>query len=154
MSGTVVVAEAPSPEEMETVADAAVEIAEVNAERDVALAELSADTTVAVAEIEAVDDEELAWLRNELNNLSTACVTNADTLSALTTRCEALEQQNQQMMETLTAQAAILTLLNPPPPLEEPRADQTEEQNADADALAVPETAATGDRTVRKRRWL
>ena len=157
----VVVAEAPPSEQLEVAADAqtaaaeaAVEIAQIAADRDVAIAEINAETTETVMEAQTADDEDVAWLRAELDALRTSCETNAARLSDA-------EMQIASLTETVTAQAAALALLTPPPLSEEtppaegePAAPAPDMTNADESAghtENVPEVPATPR---RKRVWL
>lgn len=99
--------------------EAAVAVAEIQADRDVAIAEIHAETNVAAIEAEAdADDEDVVWLRNELAGLRGQCETNAGELSVLRDAFQSLETQMASLTETVVAQAAILSLLNPPPPSE------------------------------------
>lgn len=157
----VVVAEAPSSEQLEmatdaqtAAAEAAVEIAQIAADRDVAIAEINAETTETVVEAQTADDEDVAWLRAELDGLRTSYETNAARLSDA-------EMQIANLTETVTAQAVALSLLTPPqpsaetPPAEvEPAAPAPDMTNAGESAARtenVPEVPATPR---RKRVWL
>lgn len=92
-------------------ADAAVEIAEIDADARVAVETLSQETARAAIEADteratAISREEIEWLRNKTQETETA-------LSSLSTRTEQLAQAQE------TAQAEIirrLEALTPPPP--------------------------------------
>lgn len=156
----VVVAEAPPSEQLEVAADAqtaaaeaAVEIAQIAADRDVAIAEINAETTETVVEAQTADDEDVAWLRAELDALRTSYETNAARLSDA-------EMQIASLTETVTAQAAALALLTPPPlsaetsgaePPAAPAPDMTNAGESAGHTENVPELPATPR---RKRVWL
>ena len=107
-------------------ADAAVAIAEIEADRDVKLATLTNETIEAVAEIEAAEDDEiedLEWLNSRLDALEASLASRVETVTA-------------PLMELLTQVSAMLTsllILIPSPPMEpETMEPATEPENPDA----------------------
>lgn len=156
-SPAAVVVETPPPAaSVETVADASVEIAEVNAEASVAIAEVQADASVAIAEVTATDDEDMQWLRAELTGLRALCETNAVSLSNAEA---AIQQQSQQIADLTTSLEVLALIVNPPTPQpNSPETPETPEEVLDGNAAGdgprdAPEEPA---RPVKKsrRRWL
>lgn len=99
---------------------AAVEIAQINADRDVAIATeettrqaAQTEAMVTVAEVEAeTDDEDVQWLKAELASLRAQCETHAGSLSA---QAEVIQAQGAQIAELTGLVAALTSQLNPPP---------------------------------------
>lgn len=142
----VVVVETPPSEQQEVAtAEAAVEIAQIAAERDIAIAEINAETTATIVEAGAEqDDEDIEWLRGELADLRGQCETLRAELSNTQAMLTETNLRLDQMTETMAAQAAALTLLSPPQPSEpEPGPEPPAEPPA-------PEQSGT----LRKRRWM
>jgi hypothetical protein len=145
---SVVVEQTPPPESVEAAGEAAVAIAEIQANRDVEIAQINADTTEHVIEAEAAsDDEDIQWLRGELADLRGLCEMNAGALSALQQSNETLNQQVASLTETVATQAAALILLTPPQPSPEPG---PEPEGAPAPPAPPPEEGGT----IRKKRWM
>lgn len=140
----------------EAAGEAAVEIAQINADRDVAIAaeqtaqtEAVASTTVAVAEIEAdAEDEDVAWLRNELGGLRAQCETARDGLSVLR---ELVTAQGLQIAEMAGLLAGLTAATIPPTSLQEP-AQETETINPESVAAAGPRDESAPSETTRPRR--
>lgn len=148
---TVVVQEAPPSEPVEAVAEASVEIAEIQAERDVAIAEIQAETTEAAIEAEAeANDEDVEWLRAELDGLRSSLAMHEAASSAHDGRITELETQIASLTETVTAQAAAILLLTPQSPLPEETPPVTE---SPAEAVGQRADREEGARQ-RKRVWL
>lgn len=161
---TVAAEETPPPVVTEAVAEAAVEIAQIEADRDIALATIHTESneaqTDAVLEQSAAEtDEDVAWLKAELAYLRTQCETNgADLLSEREART-LLQQQ----MTIQGEQIAALLLLTPlpnlaenQPPAETPASDGAEDgprENPAPDSDPAEETPpAPADK--RRRRFL
>jgi hypothetical protein len=146
MSGVVVVEEAPAPEtvteQTETVTEAAVDIAEIEAERDVTIAEIQADTTETIVEAQVEQTEVVDAWRSELETLRAA-------LSACENRLMAMEQQIASLTETATAQASAIMLLTPPTP-SEGEGEAPPEESPDGPR----ENGADHEATRRKRVWM
>jgi hypothetical protein len=157
MAPAVVVAEAAPAEQAETVAEAAVEIAHVEAERDVQLAEISAGAATEIAATEAEHDEDVEWLRSELAGLHTRCATAEAASSALESRLTEMENRQTSMQEQLTALALIH---NPPAPETLSETEMTAEAEAVADEATSLADAAAGRaenpeaHAQRRRRYL
>jgi hypothetical protein len=139
----VVVAE-PPPEEPAVIAagEAAVKIAEIEAERDVKLAEISAEAA-GEANAEAVEEfeEDVEWLRTELAGLRTLCETQRDGLSSAMLMLTAIQDQ---LRETQAALESHMNQSTPPahsPPIEE--APAAEVPSADGQGEASPASAAS-----------
>lgn len=121
-------------------ADAAVEIAAIEAQRDVAIAEIQAETS-----------EDEAWLRNELAEFRARSDAHAQTLETMAVRLESMEARMSELM----------TSLIPPPPSMEPEpqpetAAQNPSENLEsgaADGRKESREVAQESR-VRRRRWL
>lgn len=112
MTDTVIVTGA-APEgaaEVAPLAEGAVEIAQIEAERDVTIATIQAEVTETA--IEAGSEEDEAWLRSELDSLRQG---QEELRGNLSNQALALETMAQQMAE-LTGM--VTTSLTPPPPLE------------------------------------
>jgi hypothetical protein len=160
-----VVVETPQAATVEAAADAAVQVAQIQADRDVAIAEVVAETdqaaTAARVEIAAVEaeqeDEDVAWLRGELSGLRVRCETAEAGLSGV------MQQQNE-MQAQLTTLAAMMTAyvetLTPPAHLparlETAPASQAEidvgNGGVRSEVATEPEPAPIPK--TRKRRWL
>jgi len=129
----VVVAEAAPPQPaVEASADAAVEIARIEADAAVDMNAANNDAAVAIADTVAADDEDVAWLKSELAGLLARCETNAADLSALQVQMVAMAGQLDLMRSDLTAMA----LITPPP------TQQNSSPEAEAEALARAEAEA------------
>jgi hypothetical protein len=156
---TVVIADADEPSSALEVApsaaahDAAVAVAHVQADRDVAIAEINAETTaLVVAAADAETQEDVEWLRGELDGLQNSLATQGGELSSL-----------RQMVETLASQiaetAAAMVLLTPPQPsvtaepIPEARPEAIESAGADGPRAAPVEPEAERAPKFR-RRWL
>lgn len=155
MEQAVVVAEVAP----QVAATAAVEIAQINADRDVAIAaeqtaQAAAHTgaIVAVAEVEAeTDDEEVIWLKAELASLRVQCETNAGALSALQ---QVTQAQGQQIAELTGLLSSLTAPLIPPqlsanPNPAEPGARAAIEPEALPGVGVVPEAM-----TIRRRKFV
>ncbi len=150
----------PPPQQAETVAEAAVAVAEIQAERDVSIAqEQTRQTEIIAAASNAETDEDLAWLRGELDGLRGRCVTSEEGLLHLQAAVVTLSEQNQQMAEQLqllTARAVIQEEANPltPEPGSEPPANP--EGGEDPEEAGIREPPQNPDQPVRKRerKWL
>lgn len=147
----------PSEQSVEAVSDAAVEIATIEAGRDVTIAEIQADTAETAIEADARDDEELTWLRAELDGLRELCVTNAESLSRVSGENETLRADLTTLTETVGQQAAILLTMQPlqqtPEPPSSPEAAPAEPEGVIAEP-AAPEAAPQAVAPARKRVWL
>jgi hypothetical protein len=148
MSEAVVIVAAPDETplttddgQLETVSEAAVDIAEIEAERDVAIAEVQAETAETAIEAQAEQTEVMDAWRSELETQRAA-------LSACENRLMAMEQQIASLTETATAQASAIMLLTPVTPSE---GEAPPEENPDGprENGADRETAAR-----RKRVWM
>lgn len=107
----------PSEAAIETQADAAVEIAQIEADTRVAIAEIAADA--------ATDGDDIQWLQSELAVLRAACDANGSRLEALAETIQAMETARETMNAALMSLANdVLTLqqasLTPPAPSAEP----------------------------------
>jgi hypothetical protein len=157
MSETVIV-EAPDDP---AVSEAAVAVAEIQAERDVAIAEIQAEVASEAIEAQSNDEADIAWLRGELDGLRARCEMNEGALSAGDATMAAMLERLTMLEEQLISQAAILTLLTPPLPSEpetEPGTEaepKSEAEGAPGDQEPVPEAAPPAkNQAVRKRRWM
>lgn len=143
----------PSEEATAAAGQAAVDIATVEADRDIAVAEIQAEVTAAVieAQAEAVDDEDVQWLRAQLESLQARCAAAEDGLSRVDLTVATLAEQNAEMRGLLTG----LIAASPPPP---PPPSETipETLDAPANVAADPGEAETrpAARPPRERRWL
>lgn len=128
--------------------EAAVEIAQIEADRDVAIAEISAETTTElaetaqdIAEIEADEAEDLEqWLDARLQELE----------GRVNTTLMLIQEQHNQMLAMLTS---LLILIPPSIPQE------TTETELTTETATEPDSAAGGARedretVVRARNWL
>ena len=144
----VVVAAPQETEQVEAVADAAVEVAAIEAEARVEIAAIEAKTQVAAIEAQAdlvVAQEESAEEWRRLYETLAAGLQDARQMTM------AQAAQIEQLTETLTAQAAAIALLTPPPLLEP-------QEMPPATGEAAPEDHAPASETDnpsgRKRRWM
>jgi hypothetical protein len=131
----------------ETVGEAAVEIAEIQADRDVQLAEIASDTATDLAEIQTDQaQEDLEWLASRLD-ASEALL--ASRLAALETMLTTMLDQHQQMMMMLTS---LLTLIPPSPQAEV----EVIPEATPPDQASNPPAENVADRraALRKRAWL
>ena len=147
---SVVVEQTPPPESVEAAGEAAVAIAEIQADRDIEIAQINADTTEAVIEAAAeAEDEDIAWLKAELADLRARCETSEAASSNALAMVGEVRQEVASLTETVATQAAALILLSPPPPSEPPPPEGGE---------PPPEPPAPppeeGGNTIRKRRWM
>lgn len=144
---------APDP----AAADAAVEIATIEAERDVSIAEIAADTQIAA--IDAATDQEaedIAWLRGELDGLRARCETLEAGLSGLGDQNRELSAALAMLTETVATQAALLASQPAPDLILEPPSNP---KPAPVPAAILEPAANAGDRPapaerIRTRRWL
>lgn len=90
----------------EVVADAAVEVAQIQADRDVSIAEINAATTETI--IQAQADEDDLWLRNELGTLSERLAATESLAATQSLEIAAMSGQIADMAAT------ILVLTTPP----------------------------------------
>lgn len=145
-----VVEQTEAPESVAAVASASVEIAQIEAERAIAVATIEAETTAAVIEAQA-EDEDVAWLREELDGLRGRCETSEAALSDTQRQCQEMAVQLASLTETVATQAAAILLLTPPPPSEAEAA----EAEAEAEAAApAPPAEAEDNRALRRKRWM
>lgn len=166
MSGVtdVAVVQPPTTETIEAAGVTAVEIATIEAERDVTLATIAAETTETIAEAQAVEQEDdVEWLRAQLTGFETSLATLAGELSVLRQQQELQREEIARLTETVTLQAAALTMAIPPEippsssetPLETPQDGDVAAPEA---ALEEPTSEATSEsqtaRPVRRRGWL
>lgn len=125
------VAEAQT-EAVEAASDAAVEIAQIQAAAAIAITEDNNDTAVELAELEN-DEDDLLWLRGQLDELRLLLVTQGDRLSLM-------EQQHQQMLSSLESLTSLLIQTPPLPQAgEEPIAVIVEEPESNASVENTPE---------------
>lgn len=152
VSSEVATAEAPAD------AAAAVEIAQIEADRDVAVAEIGAGVAEAAIEAaaEAEDQEAEEWLQGELAGLRSECANLAERLAALETGFLATQ-------EWIAVQTALTASQTPQLPLEtqEPTTEPTLPQEAPAEEIpseGAPDPAAAESPPPapkhQKRRWL
>lgn len=143
----------PSEEATAAAGEAAVDIATVEAERDIAVAKIQAETTVAVieAQAEAADDEDVQWLRAQLESLQARCAAAEDGLSRLDLTVATLAEQNAEIRGLLTG---LIAASQPPPP--PPSETIPETLDVPASVAAGPGEAETrpAARPPRERRWL
>jgi hypothetical protein len=160
----VVVAEETPPSEpaaplVETATSAAVEIARIEADRDVSITDRQAGAAEAIAATDAENDEDVAWLRNELDGLrARLAIVEGASSSAEVSR---LELSNR--LDSLTETQAALALLIPPPPSQPATVETVETSPSDAPegalVAAEPETVLPArpepePPRKRQRRWL
>lgn len=144
----------PSEEATAAAGEAAVDIATVEADRDIAVAEIQAEVTAAVIEAQAeaaADDEDVQWLRAQLESLQARCAAAEDGLSRLDLTVATLAEQNAEMRGLLTG---LIAASQPPPP--PPSETIPETLDAPASVAAGPGEAETrpAARPPRERRWL
>lgn len=157
---TVVVAETPPPvpeASVETVAEAQVEIARIEAEAAITINADNNDTAETIADITATDDEDVAWLRGELGGLRASLVTHEDTISSVSLMMASLAEQNQQQAEQMALMAEQLAALSPPenPETPPPPSPETAESEVTSASPADPPAPATEPAIRRReRRWL
>jgi len=165
VTAPVVVDIPPQPAAVEAAADGAVEIAEIQADRDVKIAEIQAETTETAIEAAAEqNDEDVQWLIDELEGLRASHATLAGELSAERLTREELAMQVASLTETVTAHAAILSLMAPPEIPETPETPEapdpstleplSEKPNGEAQGGPEKTSEKTITRAVRKKRWL
>lgn len=151
----VVVADASPPiAAVEATADAAVEVAQIQADRDVAIAETSAETAVELATISAdQEDEDVTWLKGELDSLRARCETQEGNLSSVTQALTETQVQVSSLAEMLTLHLNTLTPPAHSPPAAEPIPEPSESAAEDGlkDGGELPQ-AETKPR--RNRNWL
>lgn len=136
------VAEAQA-EAITAASDAAVEIAQIEADARVEIAQSDNATSVAITEIvHANDEDDLLWLRGQLDALQVSLVSQEAKLSSM-------EQQQASMTAMLTS----LLILIPPPPVVEviPEEAPLIVENPDLSA-SVADTPNEAPRP--RRRWL
>lgn len=154
--------EATPPPVTAEAADAAVEIARIEAERDVELATIHTESneaqTEAVLEAQAeAEDEDVTWLRGELALLQGRCEMNEVALSNLTGEVEMLRQTQATQTDQI---AALLLLTQPPnsegtpPPDQETPPPDGEAGPRESPAADPAEEAPPPPANVRKRRFL
>jgi hypothetical protein len=144
----------------EATASAAVEIAQIEADRAVAIETIAAETArIGIEASTAENEDDVAWLRAELASLRGQCEMNAAGLSSLEAAQVALSAQVGEMASGLTMLVASST---PLPPSETP--PETPPQEAPQNALeggeggqrasqeAPDETPPAARR--QRRRWL
>lgn len=157
---TVVVAETPPsvPEaSVETIAEAQVEIARIEAEAAITINADNNDTAETIADIAATDDEDVAWLRGELDGLRASLVTHEDALSGVSLMMASLAEQNQLQAEQMVLMAEQLAALSPPetPETPPPPSPETAESEVTSASRADPPVPATEQTTRRReRKWL
>jgi len=95
--------ELPQSEGLEAVADSAVEIAQIQADRDITIAAINAETTQAALEVQAETIEDATWLRNSISELAGEVATLKAQVSTLTTLQETLAIS--EIMETTGEEA-------------------------------------------------
>ena len=142
--GTVVVEQAPETEQVEALADATVEVAQIEADARVEIAAIEAETQetaieahaeIVVAEAERVDE----W-RGLYEGLTASFSEQAERISQH-------EMQITNLTETVTMQAAAIAALTPEP-RSEAEPEPPPEENPDGPREAETETG------LRKRRWM
>lgn len=133
------VAETPAPVITDAVAEAAVDVARIEAERDIALAEIHTEAMTDMAE--RSDEENIEWLRQTLETLRNDYETQAATLSALAETL-ALHQGRLDTMEQ--TQAALILAAAPTIPAEDLTQQQPLEnqEGADQEGQGAPEPGA------------
>jgi hypothetical protein len=149
VSGATVVVEEAPPEQIEAVANAAVEVAAIEAKTEIAVAAIEAETQVAAIEAQA----EIAVAQMEGHDEWRAGhETHAAILSAMEARMMEHETQISNLTETVTMQAAAIAALTPVQSPPAPPSEPPEEPPANA-APAAPGEAEPGA-GLRKRRWM
>ncbi len=140
----------PPPAAVEAAADASVAIAQIDADRSVAVTQIDADRSVEIARIEAEsEDEDIKWLRGELDGLRAQCETLREGLSAATLAQNATQEQ----VTSLTAMLAEhLNTLTPPAHSPPQTAEATRKPGADAGGGAVEPEVPAPRPTPRYRR--
>lgn len=169
MNDTVTVETPVSADAVEAAADGAVAIAEIEAARDVEITKIQtasneAQTEAVLADAEAArqaseEEDDIAWLRDELDGLRMRCETHEAAYSSLEAQFTILAAQQAEMTAVMTRAA----LTNEPVPEQTPPADQTPplDQSPPPSPLDPPESPGGGDAGApgekvasRKRRWL
>jgi hypothetical protein len=136
----------PSPVEApaEALADAAVQVAEIEAERDITLATIhtEANAEMLSAELERKWQVDLTTLQNDVNTISLVSLETQAQVQALATQVAEL--------------AGMVTAFSTPPqPLEPaPEPPLPEETTNPADVAGQPEAAAAEPAAKPRRRWL
>lgn len=148
----VVVETPPSQPAIAATADAAVEIAQIEADRDVQLAETHGETATTVAEIQADTDEDLVWLRGELAGLRASCEMNAAALSESEIRRVEMTTALDSLRADLTALALIVQPIQSPPSEPAQETTETAEQPSEATESAGDQGAAETEQTAAERR--
>lgn len=141
-------------------ADAAVEIAAIEADRDVTIATVNAETAIAVTEAAATEDEDMVWLNGELSGLSARLATLEGALSNQEATITTLLAQVAEMGAMVTA----LSLIQPPHSVTLPAtapdpatADRTPPENALDGGEAGPPAKSAAVKTAPpriRRKWL
>lgn len=155
----VVVAETPPPEPPAPDGETLVRVAEIEAERDIAIAQTNVEQTQILADAaRAQEDEDLTWLRGELDGLRGRCETSEAELSSLRTTILAMQEMQSQMAEQMqTLIAAVAQSPPPAPPTPEPGSPPNP-SDADGDGLATPPqdppTPPAEPAKKRQRVWL
>lgn len=160
-SAVVVAQPAPSPAAVTEAAAAAVEVAEIQAQRDVAVAEITAGRDVAIAEAAAEEtDEDIEWLRTELSGLRGLHEANRQALADLAQVVTASQEQIAGLTSLLETH---MNMLSPPAhsapattaesPVDLPEAGTAaESEPASAAGTETPEEASAEKR--RRARFL
>lgn len=106
----------------EAASDAAVEIAQIEADRDVTIAETHAETAVELAEIEQDEVDDLEWLDNRLSVYEASHVSRLD---ALDLKLATVQEQNNRLETMLTALLILIPSQAEPTPAEATPAEPT-----------------------------
>jgi hypothetical protein len=137
-------------------AEAAVAIAEAQEAGATERAQIAADAAVAVTEAAAdATEDDVAWLRDELDGLRIQCATNAGALSGLEAQMVSLAAQMTEMAGALASLSTPRPLSAEPPP--QPVTEPSDALASEAGGRRVSsEVQADGARIqgVPRRRWL
>lgn len=154
---TVVVAETPPPvpeASVAAVADASVEIAQIEADAAITINADNNDTAETIAEIVATDEDDVAWLRGELDGLRASLVTHEDALSSVSLMMASLAEQNQQQAEQMALMAEQLAALSSPENPETPPPPSLETAESEATSANPAALAPEASTRRRERKWL
>ena len=133
------------------VADAAVEIARIEADRDITIAAIGAETAAVAIEAAADEnDEDVEWLRSELGGLRLSCETLAAELADLQVERARTAEALASLDRMLTAALATAEPIPSPPSKPDPGpADPAASERADG-----PPESPEAPPPARKRRWM
>jgi len=156
-----VVAETLPPQQTEPLAEAAVEVAQIEANRDIAIAQQHTEQTRIVAEAnDAETEEDIAWLRAELDARRAHCERNENEIQNLRAALLTTQDQVTQLAEQMAMLTGLVMADKPPPPQSTPEpSPNPNPPDADQDGQGKtgeqsPPENPSQESGRRKRKWL